>query len=518
MPNKVITAKQVADMIENGKVISTEGFVGAGMANELFYEIEKRFLETGEPKDMSLIYSAGQGDKGTGCLNMLAHEGLITSVIGGHYNQAPMLQELAMSGKAEAYNLPQGIVAEMFRDMAAHRPTITKVGLKTFCDPRLGGGKINDRTVKDRAEIVMIGGEEYIHYIPYEGIDYALLRGTYADEKGNITMDHEACILGVLPIAMACKNSGGKVIVQVEKVVKNGTLDPRDVRIPGCFVDYIVPVSDMKFHHQTVNYPFNPAICGEIKIPMDDPAAVPMSIRKVIGRRCAMELTPNSVVNLGIGMPEEVSTVAAEEGVSDTMTLTVEAGPVGGVPLSGMDFGAALNAEAIIDSAALFDFYDGGGLDEAFLGLAECDKQGNINVSKFGPRLAGAGGFINITQNAKKVVFCGTFTAKGLKVETGDGKLTITNEGSVRKFVDKVQHITFSGEYALEKKQNVLYVTERAVFTLTEHGLTLTEIAPGVDLKTQVLDLIDFDVKVADDLKLMDESIFRDEPMHLVIE
>ena len=467
---------------------------------------------------MSLIYSAGQGDGATGCLNMIAHEGLITSVIGGHYNQAPMLQELAMSGKAEAYNLPQGVIAQMYRDMAAHRPTISKVGLQTFCDPRLGGGKINDRTTKDRTEIVTIGGEEYIHYIPYEKINYALLRGTYADENGNITMDHEACILGVLPIAMACKNSGGKVIVQVEKVVKTGSLDPRDVRIPGIFVDYVVPVSDMKFHHQTVNHDYNPSLCGDVKIPIGDAVDMPMSVRKVIGRRCAMELTPNSVVNLGIGMPEEVSTVAAEEGVSDTMTLTVEAGPIGGVPLSGKDFGASINAEAIIDSAALFDFYDGGGIDEAFLGLAECDKEGNINVSKFGPRLAGAGGFINITQNAKKVVFCGTFTAKGLKLEIGGGKLTVLNEGSVRKFVDKVQHVTFSGDFALAKGQKVLYVTERAVFTLTKDGLTLTEIAPGIDLKTQVLDLIDFDVKVADDLKLMDERIFRDEPMNLVIE
>ena len=518
MAKQVITAKQAAELMENGKVICTEGFVGAGMTNEIFYEIEKRFMETGEPNNMSLIYSGGQGDAATGCLNMIAHEGLITSVIGGHYNQAPMLQELAMSGKAEAYNLPQGVVAEMYRDMAAHRPTISKVGLKTFCDPRMGGGKINDRTVKDRAELVTIGGEEYIHYIPYEKIDYALLRGTYADENGNITMEHEACVLGVLPIAMACKNSGGKVIVQVERVVKAGTMDPRNVKIPGIFVDYVVPVSDKKWHWQTVNYEYEPAFCGDIKIPMDDAQEVPMSVRKVIGRRCAMELTPNSVVNLGIGMPEEVATVAAEEGVSDTMTLTVESGPIGGVPLSGRDFGAAWNPEAIIESAALFDFYDGGGIDEAFLGLAECDKDGNINVSKFGPKLAGAGGFINITQNAKKVVFCGTFTAKGLKLDIGNGKLAVVNEGSVRKFVNKVQHVTFSGDFAVEKGQKVLYVTERAVFTLTKDGLTLIEIAPGIDLQTQVLDLIDFDVKVADDLKLMDERIFRDEPMNLVIE
>ncbi len=518
MKSKVITAEQAAAMLEDSKTISTEGFVGAGMANEIFFEIEKRFNETGKPANMNLIYSAGQGDKGTGCLNMLAHEGLITSVIGGHYNQAPMLQELAMSGKAEAYNLPQGVVAEMFRDMAAHRPTVSKVGLHTFCDPRMGGGKINDRTTKDRAELVEIGGEEYIRYIPYDGIDYALLRGTYADEKGNISMSHECCICGVLPIAMAAKNSGGKVFVQVEKVVKNGSLNPRDVVIPGIFVDYIVPVSDMKFHHQTVNFEYHPALSGEIKIPLDDPELQPMSIRKIIGRRCAMELTANSVVNLGIGMPEEVSGVAAEEGISDLMTLTVEAGPIGGVPLSGMDFGAAYNPEAIIDSAALFDFYDGGGIDEAFLGLAECDRHGNINVSKFGPRLAGAGGFINITQNAKKVVFCGTFTAKGLKVAVENEQLKVLNEGSVRKFVGDVQHITFSGSFAQKRAQKVLYVTERAVFTLTAKGLTLTEIAPGIDLKTQVLDLIDFDVMVADDLKTMDARIFRDEPMGLVLE
>ncbi|MBQ8725215.1 MAG: acyl CoA:acetate/3-ketoacid CoA transferase, partial [Oscillospiraceae bacterium] len=462
---KIATAKEVADIIESGKVYCTEGFVGAGQADEVLKAIEDRFLETGKPNNMTLIYSAGQGikqadgsyNKGT---NRLGHEGMTTKIIAGHYNHAPQLQELAMENKAKAYNLPQGVLSQMYRDMAAKRPTISRVGLKTFVDPRLDGGRINDITTEDIVHLIEIGGEEYLHYEYPETIDYAILRGTYADEKGNVVLDHEGCILGVLPIAQATKCSGGKVIVQVERVVKNGSLDPKDVRIPGIYVDYIVPVQDMQYHKQTVNVDFDASLCGEIVAPSGSSAVKPLDVRKVIGRRCAMELPANSIVNLGIGMPEEVASVAAEEGCADTMTLTVESGPIGGVPLSGFDFGVAISLDAIIDSAAQFDFYDGGGLDLAILGLAECGKHGDINVSKFGPRLAGAGGFINITQNAKRVIFCGTFTAKGLKLEIGGGQLKILQEGSKKKFVDTVEHVTFSSEYALSTGQPVLYVTE----------------------------------------------------------
>lgn len=514
--SKIKNAKEIAAMIESGKVYCVEGFVNSGQADEILKAIEDRFMETGEPKNMTLIYSAGQGNKVTGGgTNRLGHEGLTTKIIAGHYNQAPQLQEVAMANQAVAYNFPQGVLAQMYRDMAANRPTISRVGLKTFVDPRQTGGKINDVTKEDMVHVIEIAGKEYLHYDQPEKIDYAILRGTYADEKGNVVLDHEGCILGVLPIAQATKIRGGKVIVQVEKVVKNGTLDPKDVRIPGVYVDYIVPVEDMQYHMQTTNIMYDPSLCGEVVVPMDDPVIKELDIRKVIGRRCAMELTPNSIVNLGIGMPEEVASVANEEGCADSMTLTVESGPIGGVPLSGFDFGVAINPDAIIDSAAQFDFYDGGGLDLAVLGLAECDKLGNINVSKFGPRLAGCGGFINITQNAKKVVFCGTFTAKGLKVAIGDGKLSIVQEGSKKKFVEAVEHITFSGEYAQEVKQPVLYVTERAVFRLTADGLELAEVAPGIDMQKEVLDLIDFDVKVAEDVKLMDARIFTDEKMGL---
>jgi len=517
--NKIKTAKEVASMIENGKVYCVEGFVFSGQADEVLKAIEDRFLETGEPNNMTLLYSAGQGNKATGGgTNRLAHAGMTTKVIGGHYNQAPRLGDLAMANEIVAYNFPQGVLSQMYRDMAANRPTISRVGLKTFVDPRQTGGKVNSATTEDMVHLVTIGGKEYLHYDQLEKIDYAILRGTYADEKGNVVMDHEGCVLGVLPIAQATKVRGGKVIVQVEKVVKNGTLDPKDVRIPGVYVDYIVPVEDMQYHMQSTNVMYDPSLCGEAVIPMDDPVVKELDIRKVIGRRCAMELTANSIVNLGIGMPEEVASVAAEEGCADSMTLTVESGPIGGVPLSGFDFGVAINPDAIIDSAAQFDFYDGGGLDLAVLGLAECDKAGNINVSKFGPRLAGCGGFINITQNAKKVIFCGAFTAKGLKVAIGDGKISILQEGSKKKFVEEVEHITFSGEYALEVGQPVLYVTERAVFRLTANGLELAEVAPGIDMQKDVLDLIDFEVKVADDLKLMDAKIFTDEKMGLVLE
>lgn len=517
MSVRVMTAKEAVKMIESGKVLCNEGFVGDGIAEELLLELANRYEATGLPKDVTLIHSAGQGDGGDRGLNLLAKEGLLKRTIGGHWNLAGKLQKMAMDNKMEAYNLPQGVMAQMYRDMAAKRPTISRVGLQTFVDPRLDGGKINEITTEEIVKVVEIDQEEYLKY-DHTKIDYAFIRGTYADENGNLTMEKECCNLGVLAIAEAVKNAGGMVFAQVEKVVKNGSLDPRYVRVPAIMIDVIVPVSDPKYHMQTYARQFDPALCGEIVAPLQAQTPPAMNVRKVIARRCAMELTKDSVVNLGIGMPEIVAAVANEEGVADTMTLTIESGPVGGMPLSGLDFGATVNPDAILDQAAIFDFYDGGGLDVAFLGLAECDCQGNINVSKFGPRIAGAGGFINITQNAKKVVFCGTFTASGLAVEPGNGKLIINKEGKIDKFVKQVQHVTFSGERARKLGQKVLYVTERVVFEMTAEGIMITEIAPGIDIQKDVLDHIEFDCAVSEDLKTMDERIFRIEKMGLVIE
>ncbi len=516
MKSKVMTAEAAVALIKDGDMVATGGFVGNGHPEELTKALEKRFVEDGSPKNLGLVYAAGQGDGAERGLNHLGHEGLIKKVIGGHWGLAPKMQKLALENKIEAYNLPQGVISHMFRDIAAGKVgTITHVGLKTFVDPRLEGGKLNEMTKEDVVELVEIIGKERLIYKAFP-IDVAFIRGTYADESGNITLNKEAAFLENLSIAQAVTNSGGTVIVQVEKVVENGSLHPHQVKIPGIYVDAVV-VAEAENHMQTFAEQFNPAYCGDIRMPLDGIEPMKLNERKMIARRAAMELVPNSKVNLGIGVPEGVAAVANEEGCGDQMVLTVEAGPIGGVPAGGQSFGASINAQCIIDQPYQFDFYDGGGLDVAFLGLAQCDFGGNINVSKFGPKIAGCGGFINITQNAKKVVYCGSFMAGGLRVKADNGKLVIEKEGRFKKFIKEVEQVTFSGDYANEVGQPVLYVTERAVFELRKEGLTLTEIAPGIDLKTQVLDLMDFEPLVAEDLKEMNPAIFKEGLMGLEI-
>jgi propionate CoA-transferase len=504
---KVITADEAGALIPDNATIFLGGLAITSLPEEILKGVERTFLATGHPRMVSTWACGAVGNSGAAGMTHFAHPGMIKRVVAGHFGQTGKeMMKMVFDGEVEAYNFPQGSLVHLTRQIANRSPgLLTKVGLGTFVDPRLEGGKMNGSSKEDLVKRVEFEGEEWLYY-PSPKIDVAIIRGTLADEKGNITLDKEGVLLEQLAIAQAARRWGGIVICQVERIVKAGSLHPKAVKVPGFMVDYVV-LGQPENHMQTITTQFNAALCGDVKVPVGSLEPMPLDERKVIARRAAMEVTPGAITNLGIGIPAGIPSVAAEEGVSDLLTLSIESGVNGGIPAQLGDFGLAYNAESIIEQSSQFDFYDGGGLDASFLGLAQTDFHGNVNVSKFNGRPVGCGGFVNITRSTKKLVFCGAFTAGGLEVEVGGGKLTIKKEGKSPKFIETVEQITFNGHDAALREQKVLFVTERAVFRLTADGLELIEIAPGVDLERDVLAHMAFK-PIMKHVKVMDAGLF----------
>ncbi|MES2017732.1 MAG: malonate decarboxylase subunit alpha [Pseudomonadota bacterium] len=505
---KLLTADQAAELITDDCTIFLGGLAMMSLAEEVLCGIERRFLASGHPRALTTWACGAIGNSGSGGMVHFAHAGMLKRTVAGHFGQTGKeLMAMIHGDQVEAYNFPQGSLSHLTRHIAARTPgLLTKVGLGTFVDPRQQGGKLNPSAREDLVKLVDFAGEQWLHY-PCPRIDVAIIRATLADEHGNLTLDKEGIHLEQLALAQAARACGGIVIAQVERVVQGGSLHPKRVKVPGLLVDYVV-LSTPDKHMQTISTQFNPALCGDERVPVASLKPMPLDERKVIARRAAMELRAGAVTNLGIGIPAGIPSIAAEEGVAHLLTLSIESGVNGGIPAQGGDFALAYNAESIIEQSAQFDFYDGGGLDASFLGLAQTDTSGNVNVSMFNGRPVGCGGFINITRCTPKLVFCGTFTAGGLEVAIEDGALRIVTEGRSRKFISQVEQITFNGVDAAQRGQQVLFITERAVFKLTPDGLELTEVAPGIDIERDVLAHMDFK-PVVRHVATMDAGLFQ---------
>lgn len=503
---KIISAREAVDLIESGQSVFFSGSGGGHLVPEaVIIALAERFNETGAPRDLCLGSVVSLGDWDSTGFGRLALPGLARRVVSAGFNNCPAIAAQAIANEIEAYTLPQGVLSQLMREAAAGRPgLLTEIGLGTFVDPRQTGGRQSERTNEDIVELLSIGGRECLFYAAPR-VDVAVIRGSTADETGNITLEDEAIFGEVFAMACAARRNGGRVIAQVKRIAQAGTLHPKAVKVPGVLVDHIVLDPGQMQTYQTA---YNPGYAGALKVPAKDIARLPHDVRKVIARRGAMELFPDAVVNIGYGVSIGITSIAAEEGFLDRICLTVEQGLFGGAPALGKDFGTGVNYAAMIDQPSQFDFYDGGGLDMAFLSFAQVDRHGNVNVSRYGKHITGPGGFINISQGTPKVTFSGTLTTGGLEIAPVGGKMKITNEGRVRKFVEEVEQITFSGSAARARGQDITYITDRAVFKLGPDGLVLTEIAPGIDLERDIRGQIGFDIAISDTLSTMDPSIF----------
>lgn len=512
MKSKVMDVHAALDLIKDGDTIAISSASMVGYPEYIVKHLEDRYIETKHPAALTLYAGCGHGNPlGYGADDRFGHPGFVKRYVCSHPDVAPNLRKYIESGEIEGYSFPQGVINQLYRCSAAKQPgLLTKIGIGTYIDPRQDGGKLNSITTEDLVELMTLGGEEYL-FFKSKPIDVAIFRGTSSDERGNITIEEESLKLEILEIATAAKSSGGKVIVQVKRIVANGSQKAKAVVVPGELVDAVVVCEEPEtYHRQTAGTVYSPYMSGELLCPpgsVAKPKQV-LTAQDLVCRRAVFELYPGAVVNVGVGIGAAVGAEAAVEGIVNDVTFTLELGAFGGTPQSGVNFGAAINASSYIAHPSMFDFYHGGGLDIAFLGAAEIDAEGNVNVSRFGGRAAGQGGFIDISQTSKKVVFCTYFMAKGFDAVVEDGKLVIKNEGKVRKFVDKVEQITFNGKLSREKGQEVLICSERAVFRLVKDGVMLVEIAPGADLEKDILANMGFKPIVSRNLKVMDSRIF----------
>ncbi|WP_419898690.1 acyl CoA:acetate/3-ketoacid CoA transferase [Roseomonas sp. USHLN139] len=491
-----MSAAEAAQLLRDGDTLLIGGSGGGhAVPDALLAAVGARFRDSGHPRALTALHPVGLGDGKTRGAGHLAQEGLLKRVVSGTFVNSPGVAALALAEKIEAYTLPQGSLSQLMREMAAGRPgLLTRIGLHSFVDPRLEGGRQSKAATEDLVELREFNGEEHLFYKPFK-VDIAFVRGSAADEDGNISMEHEAVTLEMLSIAQAARRAGGLVVAQVKRIVPRGSLHPKMVKVPGILVDALVVDPDQ---WQTFETEDSAAYSGHLRVALEDIPRLPAGPRRIVARRGALELFEGAICNLGSGISTGIANVAAEEGVLRRVCLTNEQGNIGGAPASGNEAGAARSPDAQVDQPYQFDFYDGGGLDLAFLSFAEFDAAGNVNVSRFGGRIVGPGGFVNISQGAKAVVFGGTLTANGAP-----------------KAVRQVEQVTFSGAFARERGQPVLYVTERAVFRLGEQGPELVEIAPDADLQKDVIDQMGFVPAISPTLRRMEPSLFAEGPMGL---